>query len=59
MPQKPRILHKDPHLIALHKPAGWVVYPEPGDDSPSAKTWVEKRVNRKVHPVHRLDKDTS
>ena len=59
MPQKPRVLHKDPHVIAVHKPAGWVVYPEPGDSAPSAKDWAEKRVNRKIHPVHRLDKDTS
>ncbi|MEZ5939598.1 MAG: RluA family pseudouridine synthase [Hyphomonadaceae bacterium] len=62
------ILHEDPHLIIVNKPAGMVVHPTPGQ-------WTGTLVNALLHHcgdsltgiggvarpgiVHRLDKDTS
>ncbi len=55
-----KILHRDPHLLVVHKPAGWLVYSDTqGDVTPSCKAALEKKLGKKVWPVHRLDKETS
>ncbi len=58
------VLHEDAHLLVLHKPAGLVVHPAPGN-------WSGTLLNRllahheaartlpRAGIVHRLDKDTS
>ena len=55
-----KILLRDPHLIVVDKPAGWLVYRDSQDDpTPSCKEALEKKVGKKVYPVHRLDKETN
>jgi 23S rRNA pseudouridine1911/1915/1917 synthase len=62
-----RILHEDPYLLVVEKPAGMVVHPAPGH---SAGTLVNALISRAgtlsgiggvLRPgiVHRLDRDTS
>ncbi len=60
------VLHEDDHLIAVHKPAGMVVYPAPGHPDGTLINALLHRttlaqVGAPVRPgiVHRLDKDTS
>lgn len=50
------ILYRDRFLIAVRKPAGLSVY---GDRQIfGCKEILEKRLDQKLYPVHRLDKDT-
>lgn len=56
-----QVLWQDDHLVAVHKPAGWLVH----------RTWLDAhetrfvmqtlrdQLGRHVYPVHRLDKGTS
>jgi len=60
------VLHEDPYLIVLHKPAGLVVHPAAGHESGTLVnallhyTEVERGDDpRRPGVVHRLDKDTS
>ncbi|PXW93982.1 tRNA pseudouridine synthase C [Sphaerotilus hippei] len=55
------ILWRDEHLIAIHKPAGWLVH-RTGLDAQETRFVVQtlrgQLGGRHVHPVHRLDKGT-
>jgi 23S rRNA pseudouridine1911/1915/1917 synthase len=60
---QPRVILDDAAVIAVDKPAGWIVHDEPGRRAVLA--WVQQREAERggdpeaVKPVHRLDKDTS
>ncbi len=62
------ILHEDPHLIVLDKPAGLVVHPAPGNQDGTLVNALLAHAGdelqgiggeRRPGIVHRLDKDTS
>lgn len=47
-------------VLAVDKPAGWLVIPGRGEgDQPSLREALEDALGRKVYVVHRLDRDTS
>jgi 23S rRNA pseudouridine1911/1915/1917 synthase len=58
------ILHEDPHLLVLDKPAGIVVHPTKGHYVNTLANgvvhhWAKRGEAHRFRPVHRLDKDTS
>ncbi|MEJ7931997.1 RluA family pseudouridine synthase [Ramlibacter sp. AN1015] len=58
------VLHEDEHLLVLHKPAGLVVHPAPGNWCGTLLNGLLARDARcallpRAGIVHRLDKDTS
>lgn len=57
-----KVIHQDRFILAVHKPAGIVVYrDDPKDKTPSLLDLVKKRYwdeQSKVYPVHRLDRGT-
>ncbi len=55
------VLHRDDHLIAVHKPAGMVVHPTDlaREETVSLMLLVRRMVRQRVWPVHRLDRPTS
>ena len=60
------IVHEDPSVIVIDKPAGMVVHPAPGHERGTVVNAVLAhapgvRINGSIRPgiVHRLDKDTS
>lgn len=53
-----RILHQDPHLVAVDKPSGRLVIPGRGAPEGTVREEVEELVGR-VFVVHRLDRGTS
>jgi len=57
----PRILHLDPDLVAIDKPAGLLVHPTSLDahESRTALEFLEQHLGQKLFPLHRLDKATS
>jgi|GEM_PF-3798801 len=60
---EPKILFSDTHLMAVHKPSGYVIYKSRQDESleRSLVDYLGHRFNsgdRKPLPVHRLDKFT-
>ncbi|MDE2075806.1 MAG: pseudouridine synthase [Burkholderiales bacterium] len=55
------ILFQDEHLVAIHKPAGWLVH-RTGLDAGETRFVVQTlrdQLGQPVYPVHRLDKGTS
>ncbi|MEY8877363.1 MAG: pseudouridine synthase [Leptothrix sp. (in: b-proteobacteria)] len=55
------ILWRDEHLIAIHKPAGWLVHRtglDAGETRFVVQTLRDQIGGQHVHPVHRLDKGT-
>lgn len=55
------VLHRDDALIAIDKPAGWLVH-RSNIDRHETRILVQAlrdQIGRQVHPVHRLDKGTS
>lgn len=56
-----QILHLDPHLVAVNKPAGLLVHRSGIDrhETRFALQEVRDQIGQKVYPVHRLDKPTS
>lgn len=56
-----RVLWRDERLVAIHKPAGWLVHRSPLDPQEHRVVLQHLRdqLGRPVHPVHRLDKGTS
>lgn len=55
------ILHRDDRLIAIDKPAGWLVH-RSNLDRHETRILVQAlrdQIGRRVYPVHRLDKGTS
>ena len=60
MPQPLHILWQDDHLVALYKPAGWLVH-RTGLDAGETRFVMQTlrdQLGRHVFPVHRLDKGT-
>ncbi len=55
------ILHRDPCLVAIHKPAGLLVHRSPIDtrETRFALQLARDALGQRVYPVHRLDKATS
>lgn len=58
------IIHEDPHLLVINKPAGMVVHPAAGNWSGTLLNallhhWPQLRDLPRAGIVHRLDKDTS
>ncbi|MCE1249498.1 MAG: pseudouridine synthase [Comamonadaceae bacterium] len=54
------LLWHDPHLVALYKPAGWLVH-RTGLDAGETRFVVQTlraQLGQRVYPVHRLDKGT-
>lgn len=59
-----QVVHEDAHLLVLHKPAGLVVHPAPGNWSGTLLNGLLARDPKaallpRAGIVHRLDKDTS
>ena len=55
-----RVLWRDEHAIAIHKPAGWLVH-RTGLDAGETRFVVQTlrdQIGQHVYPVHRLDKGT-
>ena len=60
MPQPLHILWQDDHLVAVYKPAGWLVH-RTGLDAGETRFVMQTlrdQLGRHVFPVHRLDKGT-
>lgn len=63
MSELPRILHDDDHVLAIDKPAGWLMHADAGHRS--LLSWAHEREQRAGNDpnalllVHRLDRDTS
>src|SRR3990167_4380432 len=58
------VVYEDPHLLVVHKPAGLVVHPAPGNWTGTMLNGLMARDPRSAQVpragiVHRLDKDTS
>lgn len=55
------ILYRDPHLIAIHKPAGLLVHRSPVDrqETRFAVQLLRDQIGQWVYPAHRLDRGTS
>jgi 23S rRNA pseudouridine1911/1915/1917 synthase len=55
-----RILHEDEDLVVLEKPEGLLSVATDFGKEPSVHAMLKKRFhNRRVYPVHRLDRETS
>jgi tRNA pseudouridine65 synthase len=60
MPPPLRLIWRDEHLVALHKPAGWLVH-RTGLDAGETRFVLQTlrdQIGQPVYPVHRLDKGT-
>ena len=55
------IIHRDEHLIAVHKPSGLLVHRTFLDrhETRFAVQILRDQIGQHVHPVHRLDRGTS
>ncbi len=55
------VLWMDEAMVAIHKPAGWLVHRSPLDphEQRIVQTVLRDQLGRWVYPVHRLDKGTS
>lgn len=59
---QPLVLHEDPWLLAVDKPAGLLVHPSwiAPARTPNLVAWLKQRYpGESLHPVHRLDRATS
>lgn len=55
-----RILHDDDHIVVLEKPEGLLSVATDSEKRATVHAMLKKQFhNRKVYPVHRLDRDTS
>ncbi len=53
----PKILHHDAHVVAVDKPAGFLVHPSfLAGDRDTLMSRVRDHISRRVFPVHRLDR---
>ena len=55
---KPEIIFEDEHIVAVSKPSGMPSVPGL-DGKKSLEEWLCTFYGQKIHPVHRLDMDTS
>lgn len=55
------VLYRDPHLVAVHKPAGVLVHrnPQVRDAGEPLLQRVRRQLRATLYPVHRLDRPTS
>lgn len=55
------VLHSDPDLVAIDKPAGLLVHPSALDrhETLNALDLLQAQLGERLHPLHRLDKATS
>lgn len=54
------ILHRDDHLVAIHKPSGLLVHRSPiSQDRVFVLQTLRDQLGQRVYPVHRLDRATS
>ncbi len=55
------VIYQDQHLIAINKPAGWLVHRSWLDrhETRFVMQTVRDQIGQHVFPVHRLDKPTS
>lgn len=60
-PRELRLLHLDPDLVAIDKPAGLLVHPSALDahEERSALHLLRDQLGERLWPLHRLDKGTS
>jgi 23S rRNA pseudouridine1911/1915/1917 synthase len=63
-PMDLEIVHEDEDVVVLNKPAGIVVHPTKGVYAGTlanglAYRWVQRGEPAAIHPVHRIDRDTS
>lgn len=58
LPQ-PEIVHVDPHLVVIDKPAALISAPTPESDRGNARWLLASRLGEPVFVVHRLDLGTS
>jgi 23S rRNA-/tRNA-specific pseudouridylate synthase len=64
MPSEPRLLIVASDLVAVDKPAGWVVHAARAGETHDLRAWLAEAARRGVaprglEPVHRLDRETS
>ena len=55
----PTVLHRFDGLVAVDKPAGWLVHRAAGNDAPDVVSWLLSAHDIDVAPAHRLDFATS
>lgn len=56
------VLYEDDDLVAFDKPAGWLVIPSPHGETHTLTSFVNAQRpdgGARLHPCHRLDRDTS
>jgi tRNA pseudouridine65 synthase len=53
------IVYEDPHCVVVDKPAGVIVHRGWAQDSQTLLKAIGRRLERRVFPVHRLDRGTS
>lgn len=53
------VLYEDEHLLVVDKPARVLVVSAPGRRGPTLVDLVGRQLGTRVHPVHRLDEDTT
>lgn len=57
---KIKVLYRDGHYVAAHKPIGIATYQETrGQGADGLKELIENQTNERLFPVHRIDADTS
>ena len=55
-----QIIHEDPHLIVVNKPAGQLVIPGRGEaEGKPLVDEVSSHIRKKAYVVHRIDRETS
>ncbi len=54
----PRIVGEEKGVVAVHKPAGWVVHMAGDGDFPNLISWLDEHAEGAM-PAHRLDRSTS
>lgn len=56
-----QILYQDDSMVAINKPAGWLVHPadNPQDDDLVAMKTLRDQIGQHLYPIHRLDRPTS
>jgi 23S rRNA pseudouridine1911/1915/1917 synthase len=59
VPPEIRILHADPAVVVVDKPAGVLVVSAPNQRGPTMVDLVSAALGARVHAVHRLDRDTT
>ncbi|PIP94457.1 MAG: RNA pseudouridine synthase [Bdellovibrio sp. CG12_big_fil_rev_8_21_14_0_65_39_13] len=61
-PSMKSILFQNEHLIAIHKPSGWLSVPGregKNEQRDCLSFWLQERLKIQIYPVHRLDREVS